>query len=277
MMPSDTKPPRRAAVVLHVDALHPTGHVGLLAALRAHGAAAVQPSAVCTAVRPFTGLPARVVRDQLDRALTLGPDAIGLGDPGDHPAALAEALGDALSAAAAPLIVAPNAVDRGRRPRFEPAHLATLAERLFRHAEAVALDTDEAALLTGREIRDLPRMRDAARRIADRGSRWVIVTGGRIEGHAVDLAWNGREFTEFGADRVPVDRQAGAGAVFGALLVAHRARGLDVLAALDAAKAGVGRALAHPTPVGPAARLDPLGPAFAALGLDPRPVEVPEP
>ncbi|MEZ4435572.1 MAG: PfkB family carbohydrate kinase [bacterium] len=265
----------RAALALAVDALHPQGHAGLGPTLRAHAAAAVQSTAVVTAIRPLAALPARLVGDALDRAAKLAPDAIGLGDPGDREqaAALADALAE--HAARAPLVCAPGAVDRRGEPRFDPAALAVLAERLWRHADAVIVDGAEAALVTGRPAPDLPRMRDAAKRLFDRGPTWVVITGGRAEGHAVDLAYDGRDFTELGADRIALDRPTGAGATFAGLVVAGRARGRALLDALAAAKQGVGHALAHAVPVGPSDRADPLGPAFAALGLDPRPIEVP--
>jgi len=272
---------RRAPVTLVVDAMHPTGHVGLGPALRAHGALGCHPTAVVTAIRPLTALPARLVGDQLERALIVAPDAIGLGDPGDDPQRLCEALSDATQpgkpAHGAPLILAPNAVDRRRGPRFDPGHLKVLARALMPHADAVVIDGDEAALLTGRECPDPKRLRDAAARIHDFGARWVVVTGGRTLGHAVDLVYDGRDFTEFGSSRRSVDHQAGAGVVFAHLLVGGRARGLTLLDAVDQAKRGVDAALAHATAVGRANRVDPLGPALRALGLDPRPIVVPPP
>ncbi len=272
---------RRAPVTLVIDAVHPTGHVGLGPALRTHGALGCHPTTVVTAIRPLTPLPGRLVRDQLARALVVAPDAIGVGDPGDQPEGLIEALLDARGpdrrAADRPLIVAPNAVDRRRAPRFDPAHLKTMARELMPHAEAVVLDGDEAALLTGRPCPDLGRLREAARRLHDFGPRWVVVTGGRTQGHAVDLVYDGSDFTEFGSSRRAVDDQAGAGIVFAHLLIGWRARGLRLLDAVDQAKRGVGGALAHATRVGRAARVEPLGAALRALGLDPRPIAVPDP
>lgn len=270
---------RRAPVTLVVDALHPTGHVGLGPALRAHGALGCHPTTVVTAVRPLTPLPGRLVRDQLERALVVAPDALGIGDPGVDPDGLAEALVDARAkgrpAAGKPLFVAPNAVDRRRVPRFDPKHLETLARKLLPQAEAAVLDGDEAALLTGRECPDLERLRDAARRIHDFGPAWVVMTGGRTQGHAVDLVYDGRDFTEFGASRRPIDDQAGAGVVFAHLLVGWRARGLGLLDAVDQAKRGLDTALTQAAAVGRVNRVEPLGAALRALGLDPRPIEVP--
>lgn len=279
-MPLTATPTRRAPVTLVIDALHPTGHVGLGPALRAHGALGCHPTTVTTAIRPLTPLPGRLVRDQLARALVVAPDAIAVGDPGDQPEGLAEVLLDARApgrpAAGRPLHIAPNAVDRQRAPRFDPAHLKTIARELMPHAEAVMLDGDEAALLTGRPCPDLARLREAARRVHDFGPRWVIATGGRTQGHAVDLVYDGSDFTEFGSSRRAVDHQAGAGVVFAHLLLGWRARGLGLLDAVDQAKRGVDGALAHATRVGRAVRVEPLGAAFRALGLDPRPIVVPE-
>ena len=47
-------------------------------------------------------------------------------------------------------------------------------------------------------------MRDAARALHDLGPRWVLVKGGHLPtGDAVDLLYDGSEFTELAAPRVP--------------------------------------------------------------------------
>lgn len=270
---------RRAPVTLLVGASSPAGHVGLSPALRAQASLGCHATTVVTAIRPLVALSRRLVGQQLARALTVAPDAVLVGDPGDDPAGLAEALADALGpggrAEARPLVIAPNAVSRGRSPRFDPAHLRTLCQRLGPHAEAIVVDGDEAALLTGREVPDRRRMADAAKRIHDAGVRYVVVTGGRAAGHAVDVVFDGEDLTEFGCDRRPVDRQAGAGAVFASLLVGWRARGAGFLDAVDRAKRGVDAALRYATAVGPVSRVEPLGRALHASGVDRWPIEVP--
>lgn len=271
---------RRPAVAVLVDGFDPRGHDGLVPGLRALSSAAVQPRAVVTAIRPLTALPSRLITDQLVAALRVGPDqqpdAIGLGDPGDaeRAAALVEALPE--PEMAPPILITPCAVDRNGEPRFDPRALHTLVERGGPRAEVLIVDTAEAALLTGRRVPDRRRAEDACRRLSDFGVGAVICTGGRLEGHAIDLVYDGRDFTEFGADRVELDHPRGAGRTFGALVLAHRARGRDLLEAVAAARRGVDRAFAHPMAVGPSQRVDPLGGMFALLNIDPRPIVVPE-
>jgi hydroxymethylpyrimidine/phosphomethylpyrimidine kinase len=240
---------------------------------RALASVSVQPAAVISGIRPFTALPEKLLRDQWDAALASGPlDACLFADLGnaDRVSALAEWLHDAPQLQ--PRVLDPDLTGPKGEARHARAMAATVANRLLDRVDLVVVDAGDLRLLTGRDIEDLADLREGARRLFDRGAKAVLATGGRLEGHPIDYLFEGRDFVEFGDDRVRRAHLVGAGATLSALLTGHIARGLGLVAAVAAAKAGVTLAIKRAQPDGETWAADALGLAFEALGLDPAPL-----
>lgn len=271
--PSAEKIPPRPARVLLQDA-HDTQGPGAVERLRAFAAIAVRPALVLTALRPFTALPEKLVRDQWDAALASGPlDAALFGDLGNaaRVSALAEWLEDAPQLRRR--VLDPELVRPDGEARHPRGMAATLNARLLPLMDVVVAGAGDLAGLIGREVESLAELRDGARRLFDRGVPAVVVTGGRLDGHPIDYLFEGKDFIEFGTDRIRTAGLRGAGATFSALLVGHLGRGLSLSAALQAAKDGVTAALRCAQPEGEAWSAEVLGEAFEALGFDPAPIE----
>jgi hydroxymethylpyrimidine/phosphomethylpyrimidine kinase len=130
---------------------------------------------------------------------------------------------------------------------------ATLVAEMFPQALLVTPNLDEAAALTGHEVRDLAQMREAARILHRLGPAWVLLKGGHLEGKPVDLLYDGTSFLEFGGERVgsPGDPPVhGTGCVLSAAITAHLARGASVPDAVRMAKDHVTGAIRHARRVG---------------------------
>jgi hydroxymethylpyrimidine/phosphomethylpyrimidine kinase len=272
VLPTST---RRAACVPLLGALDPRGHAGLTAALAGVIGGGAQGLPVATAVRDLTALPERLVLDGLRGALAEAPvDAVLLGDPGA--ARLARAVAEPLGAHG-PWIVDPELCDAHGEPRYGRDVFDAVRDAWLPHAEVLVVDAHEAGRFVGRPVEDLAGLREAGKRLFDAGVTWVVLTGGALEGHAIDLAYDGRDFTEFGADRRRRPRLAGAGAAFAGHLTARRAAGDAVLVAVEAAKAAVTAAIDEALEVGGATRTLPLAAALRQAGVDLTPIEVPPP
>jgi hydroxymethylpyrimidine/phosphomethylpyrimidine kinase len=103
----------------------------------------------------------------------------------------------------------------------------------------------EAQVLTGIEIHTLADMREAAAAIHRMGARYALVKGGHLpqEEDAVDVLYDGDEFAEFRAPRIPTANTHGTGCTFASAIAAGLAKGNDVRMAVDAAKAYLTAAL----------------------------------
>jgi hydroxymethylpyrimidine/phosphomethylpyrimidine kinase len=128
--------------------------------------------------------------------------------------------------------------------------LAMLREHLLPLALVVTPNLDEAAALTNQEVQDSGQMREAAARMAAMGARNVVITGGHLEGTAIDLLFDGREYHELSAPRVDTTNTHGTGCTFASAIAASLAKGLEVRQAVATAKAFVTKALQQSFPVG---------------------------
>ena len=247
--------------VLAVAGSDPSGAAGLHADLRTlfslgvHGMGVV--SAVTAqnsvAVSGIWALPAAAVRGQLDAVLSdVRVDAVktGMLASAQIVADVAEVLAGPV-AAGIPLVVDPVGVASTGRSLVEPAAVGALVTDLLRLATVVTPNLDEVQQLTGVAVGDAPEVRAAdLRRAADAmlalGPRWALVKGGHLppDEDALDLLSDGTSVLELRSPRLPARHTRGTGCTLASAVAAHLARGLDVPAAVRAAKAYVTGAIA---------------------------------
>jgi hydroxymethylpyrimidine/phosphomethylpyrimidine kinase len=122
---------------------------------------------------------------------------------------------------------------------------AAVRDLLLPVSLVVTPNAPEASALTGVAVEGLEAMREAAVILHAKGVQWVVVKGGHvpIEGEAVDLVYDGREFTELRSPRFPTKNTHGTGCTFSAAIAAGLARGLPPMDAIRRAKAYVSRAI----------------------------------
>ncbi|MDQ1295717.1 MAG: hydroxymethylpyrimidine/phosphomethylpyrimidine kinase [Actinomycetota bacterium] len=107
---------------------------------------------------------------------------------------------------------------------------------LLSRALVVTPNLAEAATLLGHPVQTLDQAVDAAHELAATGARWVVVTGGHLDGDAVDVVVHGGRVELLGAPRVRTGNDHGTGCTFAAAVVASLAHGDSVRAALLVAK-----------------------------------------
>ncbi len=128
-----------------------------------------------------------------------------------------------------------------------------LAEHLLPLARVVTPNLAEAESLSGIRIDSANAKRAAARAIHKRGARAIVIKGGHQladidlteASRSTDLFFDGKEFIELAAERVPGDGAHGTGCAFSAAIAAELAHGLELNAAVREAKAFVTRALIY--------------------------------
>ena len=115
---------------------------------------------------------------------------------------------------------------------------AILREQLVPRATLATPNMSEAAALTGIEVRDAESMAEAARALRERGTRAAVVTGGHLEGDAVDVLATAEGVLELRSPRLPGSVH-GTGCAYASAAAAALAKGLSEVGALSAAKAYV--------------------------------------
>lgn len=102
-------------------------------------------------------------------------------------------------------------------------------ECLFPHATVITPNMDEAALLTGISIHSVEDLRTAAQRLKEQGPQMVVVKGGHLDDpeQVVDVVYDGENFTELTAPRLPISNPHGVGCTFASAIAAELAKGND--------------------------------------------------
>ena len=234
-------------VVLTIAGSDSGGGAGLAADLKTFLAHGVHGTAAITCVtaqdtlgvRAIERLPMELVLAQITAVLDdLAPEAAKTGFLGGM-AAL-----DALAAVAArlpPLVVDPVCVDKHNRAILDEQTLAALRASLLPRAVLLTPNVAEAALLSGREVRDRAGMVAAAELLLETGPAAILITGGRLGADdSPDLLVTRtglREWLE--APRVPTTAVHGSGDTLAAAVTARLAQGADLVSAVRLAKAYV--------------------------------------
>ena len=135
-----------------------------------------------------------------------------------------------------PLVVDPVMIAKSGAPLLAPDAVAALKTKLLPLATVVTPNLHEAGALTGREIKTLEQMKEAARAIRDLGAEYVVVKGGHLESMAADILYDGRNFTEFRAERVETKTTHGTGCIFASAIAAGLAHKRTVQESVAGAK-----------------------------------------
>ncbi|GGN58842.1 MULTISPECIES: bifunctional hydroxymethylpyrimidine kinase/phosphomethylpyrimidine kinase [Oceanobacillus] len=124
--------------------------------------------------------------------------------------------------------------------------IEALKKRLIPLATIITPNIPEARFLLGeREITNVEALKQAAIDLYELGSKYVLVKGGRLDGPAVDVLYDGKTLTLFEAPRIDTVNTSGAGCSYSAAITAYLAKGETVEDAVEHAKKFVTTAINH--------------------------------
>jgi hydroxymethylpyrimidine kinase/phosphomethylpyrimidine kinase len=231
------------------------GGAGIQADLKTFAAHGVHGTTALTAVtaqntaevRGVVALPPEFVRQQVEAVLDdIAVRSVKTGMLANP--AIVGAVAELAGAGRLPqLVVDPVLVSSSGQALMEPEGVEAYLHRLLPTALVATPNLREAATLTGavvEELMSVAAMRDVAERIRATGVRYVVVKGGHLTDAAPDVVAGPEGIIVLEAERVQTVNDHGTGCSLSAAIVAHLALGLDVPAAVQAAKAFVARALA---------------------------------
>ena len=200
-------------------------------------------------VQGYWELPAEAVRAQLDSVLgDIGAQAVKTGMLAS--AEIVRVVSDRLADIEAPLVVDPVAVSKHGDPLLSEGTIDALTAELLPLATVVTPNLLEAQLLTGMTITDEKDMLAAARRLASRGPRWVLVKGGHLPGNPVDLLVGEGRVIRFPGHRIDSRHTHGTGCTLASAIASHLAMGADMPSAVESAREYVTGAIDGGFPLG---------------------------
>jgi len=144
-----------------------------------------------------------------------------------------------------PLIVDPVMIATSGAKLLEPDAIENLTRKLLPLATLVTPNIHEAEILTGKKIRSVDDMRNAARVIRERFGCAALVKGGHLPDskEAVDYYRDGRWEMVLGVSYVRDVNTHGTGCTLSAAIAAYVARGNSLRAAIKDAKAYITNAI----------------------------------
>ena len=133
---------------------------------------------------------------------------------------------------------------------IEKSAVAALRSKLVPLAGVVTPNIPEAEVLTGMKLRSLDEIREAAKRIVQMGAKTVLIKGGHLKGPAMDIFYDGKNFTALKAPRIRTKNIHGTGCTLSAAIAANLAKGQKIETAVTNAKRYITDALRHSYRIG---------------------------
>jgi hydroxymethylpyrimidine kinase/phosphomethylpyrimidine kinase len=148
------------------------------------------------------------------------------------------------------VVVDPVMVAKSGDPLLTGEARKTLGHSLLPLATLVTPNLPEASTLVGWPVENQEAMRNAAEQIHRLGPQYVLLKGGHLQGEAVDLLFDGKQFREFRSIRVETKNVHGTGCTYGSAIATYLAQGLNMVEAVAAAKHFITEAIRHSLALG---------------------------
>jgi len=241
-------------VALTIAGSDPSGGAGIQADLKTFHQFGLYGEAVITlltvqntvGVRRVECMSPELVLEQLQAVLEdIPPQAAKTGALGN--ADIVSAVAEAAARFDFPVVVDPVMISKHGAALLDPEASDAVRAKLIPRATLLTPNLPEAEALLGIEVRDLPTMKEAARRLCGMGARAVLVKGGHAAGDATDVLFHAGEWRLYEAPRLDTRHTHGTGCTYAAAITAELAKGTELPEAVARAKTYLTEAIAtHP-------------------------------
>ncbi|WP_024831308.1 bifunctional hydroxymethylpyrimidine kinase/phosphomethylpyrimidine kinase [Ruminiclostridium josui] len=148
------------------------------------------------------------------------------------------------------VVIDPVMIAKGGHALMKEDSLEFFIKRLIPLAGILTPNIPEAEAITGIEITTVEDMKKAALRIYEMGADSVLLKGGHLDGDALDILFDGKEFYIYSTKRIQTKNTHGTGCTLSSAIASNLALGLSFPAAVEKAKAFVTMAIEHSLEIG---------------------------
>jgi len=152
------------------------------------------------------------------------------------------------------LVIDPVIVSSSGDSLVEDSTLDAIREQLFPLAKVITPNIYEASVLTGISIEEVIQMEEAAKELKKMGPENVVITGGHLEGEALDLYYDGVSFFRLESAKREGEYH-GTGCAFSAAVTALLALGYTPFESTKKAKEFINKAIMNAYHLGKGMRL----------------------
>lgn len=144
------------------------------------------------------------------------------------------------------IVVDPVMIGKMNSTLMEKDAMDALKNKLLPLASIITPNMPEAAWLLGiQPLHTVEELKEAARALHLLGPQYVLVKGGRLDGPAVDVLFDGEQFYMLKAPRIDTINTNGAGCTYSAAITAELAKGNSMPDAVEKAKKFITAAIRH--------------------------------
>lgn len=148
------------------------------------------------------------------------------------------------------VVVDPVMYAKNGCPLMQPTAIDTLINVIIPAADVLTPNIPEAEKISGLPISSVADMETVAKKIHAMGCKAVIVKGGHKSGSALDVLFDGKNFTHFETERIDTKNTHGTGCTFSSALASQLALGLSIKEAVQKSKDYVTTAIKHSLAIG---------------------------
>ncbi|MEI5995502.1 bifunctional hydroxymethylpyrimidine kinase/phosphomethylpyrimidine kinase [Candidatus Enterococcus mansonii] len=152
------------------------------------------------------------------------------------------------------IVIDPVMACKGTSELLQPENVAAMTRLLLPKATITTPNLVEAGILSEMgELTSINQMKEAAKKILTLGPKNVVIKGGhRLNSDkAIDIFYDGHDFTIFEEDLIASDYNHGAGCTFAAAVTAGLAKGYSVVDSVSLAKKFVAAAIKNGQKINP--------------------------
>lgn len=149
------------------------------------------------------------------------------------------------------LVIDPVMIAKGGANLLQQEATEAMKKKLLPLATVLTPNIPEAEVLTGRDIRNIEERKEAAKRLNAMGVTYVVIKGGHgDEKEAIDLLFDGSDFSSLVAERIPTKNTHGTGCTFSAAITASLANGFSINDAFQLGKEFIHQAIKNDLHIG---------------------------
>ncbi|MDD7306585.1 MAG: bifunctional hydroxymethylpyrimidine kinase/phosphomethylpyrimidine kinase [Peptoniphilaceae bacterium] len=211
-------------------------------------------------LKDMVNMPKELVENQIAAVFEdMGADAVKLGMlPSKE---IIEAVSNSLSKYQVKNVVFdPCMVNKSDDEFVKDDSIDVLKDKIFELVDLICPNIPEAKTITGIKIENVDQMKEACKIIYEMGVKNVLLKGGSDIG-ALDIFYDGKEFTEFRSEKIDSKNTWGSGDVLAMIIASNLAKGLEMKEAIKDAKNYVTEAIKQ-APL--------IGKGFGVLEFDPK-------
>lgn len=144
------------------------------------------------------------------------------------------------------IVVDPVMIGKMGSALLQEDAMETMRNQLIPLATIITPNMPEASYLLGNvELKSVEDLKEAAKKLRALGPKYVLIKGGRLEGPAIDVLYDGEQMYLLEAPRIDTIHTNGAGCTYSAAITAGLAKGQTVPEAVIEAKKFITAAIRH--------------------------------